>query len=101
MRKVTKKWTTKDGTKIRICDMTDSHLSNTIRLLETHAHYRYRYGLHSILYSTPMFGENAQMEQDRLFDHYVNDVTWKDYLPNYIYLCLLMEKERRLENEGD
>ena len=34
MNKVTKKWTTADGSKVRICDMIDSHLLNTIRFVE-------------------------------------------------------------------
>ena len=29
-----KLWKTKDGKKVHICDMTDSHLSNAIRFLE-------------------------------------------------------------------
>jgi len=33
MRKQTKIWKTKDGRKIRICDMSDEHLTNTIKLL--------------------------------------------------------------------
>lgn len=38
MRKVTTKWTCKDGTRVRICDMSDTHLLNTIRMLRrTHA----------------------------------------------------------------
>lgn len=31
MRKQTAIWTTKDGQRIRICDMTDEHLLNAIR----------------------------------------------------------------------
>jgi len=34
LRKQTKVWVTKDGRRIRICDMTDEHLVNTIKMLE-------------------------------------------------------------------
>lgn len=33
-RKQTKLWTARDGYRLRICDMSDSHLLNAIRLLE-------------------------------------------------------------------
>lgn len=34
MRKETAYWTCKDGRRLRICDMDDRHLLNTIRFLE-------------------------------------------------------------------
>ncbi len=37
MRKQTKVWTTKDKRKIRICDMADQYLTNTIKMLERNA----------------------------------------------------------------
>jgi len=36
-RKSTKLWTMKDGTKIRICDMSDAHIINTMRILKRYA----------------------------------------------------------------
>lgn len=38
-RKVTRLWTMRDGTQIRICDMTTTHLRNCLRMLErNHEH---------------------------------------------------------------
>ena len=34
IRKCQKQWTCRDGAKVRICDMSDQHLINTIRLLQ-------------------------------------------------------------------
>jgi hypothetical protein len=34
IKKQTKHWKTKDGRKIRICDLSDSHLTNIVTLLE-------------------------------------------------------------------
>lgn len=35
--KQTKVWTTKDGRRIRVCDMADRHLLNTMRMLQRQA----------------------------------------------------------------
>lgn len=53
----TKLWTCKDGRKIRIRDMEDSHLLNTIRMLQR-AHHRQE--LECIAASSMARGEMAQ-----------------------------------------
>ena len=40
--KQTKLWTMRDGTKIRICDMSNLHLQNTMKMLERIAEINYQ-----------------------------------------------------------
>jgi len=40
VKKVTKIWKCKDGTRVRICDMADSHLANAMKMLEQMARQR-------------------------------------------------------------
>ncbi len=90
-RKITRFWTQKNGSKVRICDMTDSHLTNTINLIERNAD-RQRYDL-----PYPSFqGEMAQYFAESQFDYLMNanvEDLADDLCPEYKYL--VKEFDRR------
>ena len=91
--KQTKLWKTKDGRKIRICDMEDNHLLNTIAMLQRVSESRRISNSVYYLFCTPPNGEMAlyafEQEQDNVWR-----ATWCDYLPP-IYSNLVLEAERR------
>ena len=68
--KHTKKWPTKTGKKIRICDMTDTHLINTINMIERRAKQETDNAL-SAAYRAEMFltGEMALMSIENEIRH--------------------------------
>lgn len=87
MRKVTNIWKQKDGTKIRICDMTDSHLKNSIKYLEKRAMYIKDH------YPFPCFGgEMAQYCAEQEF-FAAMEASVDDFFP--IYSKLKEEELRR------
>jgi len=91
MRKQTKQWTTKTGRKIRICDMTNIHLLNTVRMLKRNARAYYENALasgYSLLSSL-----QGEMAQDHL-ESKLMSLESDDLLPD-IYWNLLDECERR------
>ena len=93
MRKQTKKWKTKFGEKIRICDMSDNHLLNAIRYLERFAKNQDKYIMSQFDCGCPFQGEEACDAWDAALTRACN-ATWDDYLPE-IYTNLMWEVERR------
>jgi hypothetical protein len=101
MRKQTKLWTTKDGRRIRICDMSDSHLENSIRMLERmavaateaaiSAGFRLLAGLR---------GEMAIMDTENELDSLMSEGIAPEEI-NELYNNLLWEKERRNGDEAE
>jgi hypothetical protein len=76
----TKKWKIKDGRKIRIKDMEDQHLINTIRMLNR------QFELAKLNTPFPNFsGDMAQFYAEAEFDAFM-DSTVEEYLPIYVDL---------------
>ena len=99
IRKQTKKWTTKDGTKIRICDMSDNHLKNTINLLQHNFDsYIERAIVNGYNILTTIQGEMAEFEIDNELNRLENGFYCiEDEIS--IYNNLILDLERREENE--
>ena len=93
IKKQTKKWTMKNGNKIRICDMENSHLINIIKMLKRCAERKKQKIESFYIYCVPPNGEMAQDAFDSEFNS-VMESTWDDYVPN-IYDNLYNEAERR------
>ena len=91
-KKQVKKWTTKDGTKIRICDMEDSHLINTLKFLKRRANAQLEQYT-SLTFSGCPNGEMASYYCDQMCDEIWNS-TWEDYIPE-IYDSLIIDSARR------
>ena len=96
MRKQTKLWTTRDGRRIRICDMSDEHLLNVVKLLQRFAEAT-RITTVNLYVNTPgPQGDMAQYLFEQEFDA-VLDSTYEDYLPEIFDNIELEVKRRGLE----
>ena len=95
MRKQTKLWTTKDKSKIRICDMADQHLINTISMLERMAEIKHTYDVDWMSSLICMLsGEMAMMAAESEFDNLVETGPEPEGI-SPLYYDLVEEKRRR------
>lgn len=96
-RKQVRVWTCKDGTRIRICDMDDSHLLNACRLIERAAIFCHENNLsEAYQIESTLNGEMAQVciAQDISRMECEDPLeAFEDYSP--MYRSLLNEIERR------
>jgi hypothetical protein len=92
IQKVTKIWTTKNGGKIRICDMTDSHLNNTIAMIERKAENTFL----EVMSSYPSFGgEMAQYYAEQEWESMANQGEIDPNEISSLYDDLIREQNRR------
>lgn len=77
MEKENKLWTMRNGQKIRLGDMSKSHLVNTIAMLERVAKKTYESEMSACM-SLSFSGEMAHLEQDR----FIATAEWSDFLPD-------------------
>jgi phosphoribosylamine-glycine ligase len=80
--KVTKKWTMANGQKIRICDMTDTHLVNAIKMCERE-HERAKA---TLLFPSFITGEEASWLAEQDYENFLASGPEESF-PLYEDLC--------------
>ena len=93
IRKQTKLWTDKNGRRVRICDLHDNHLVNTINMLRRAAAAKQVQTSLFYTFGPEPSGEQAQCrygdEQQLAWE-----ATWEDYV-HKLYPPLLLDFARR------
>ena len=101
IRKQTKKWTMRDGGKIRICDMGDAHLLRTIAMLKRLAIKQYYIGIDAGYAMLGMLnGEQAIASIESELIAMEEEQDWTECLPE-IFVSLVMDAQRRDLPVGD
>lgn len=73
-----RKWTTREGIKLKIRDMKTSHIKNCIKML-----HRYHAKELFNLYSMPVFGEMAELDLENGIQD-IEENGWEDEAQEYI-----------------
>lgn len=99
MRKQTSLWTMKNGTKIRVCDMADSHLKNAEAMVARN--YRAKCSVEAsqaLAYAfAPMTPDGASMAAEREGDLLLEEAEVQEYIADWCaaYPALVEELHRR------
>lgn len=93
LRKQTKKWTMRDGKKIRICDMDTDHLKNTIAMLDKYGERKYQEDLQFFMTCPEPNGDMAMLDFNNAFDELPLSSS-DDYVPE-IYWNMMDDLDRR------
>lgn len=98
IRKQTKKWKTKDGRKLRICDMENDHLLNAMKFLVRAAELTRKKLVVSFLTAPYPTSDGAEMAYDREMDA-LADATWEDFTDPIFETMILEGLRRELHKE--
>jgi len=94
MRKQTKLWTTRDGTKIRICDMSNIHLKNAMLMLQRTAELTFQTNLDAAYsFASGCRGDMASYCAEQAADE-IGHEDWRSYVTD-IYWAMQKDMERR------
>ena len=97
LHKQTRLWQTREGTKVRVCDMGDRHLLNAIRMLERGAEARWQDGFAHICLADDMItADIASAEIEGHLIAFLEDEAdiREAYLPS-VYYAMVVDARRR------